>query len=87
MYYIGLAVRGAVNNVVTFRPRKKQVLVGFRIAPGSEAVDRLTEAGLIVLEYSARRRELSVRVDRTEFEQNREALRDLVHEAFEGSNR
>ena len=50
-HYIGLAKDGVANNYVSMRPRKKNVLVHFRIQRSDEVTDMIEDAGIGTLPY------------------------------------
>jgi hypothetical protein len=81
-YYIGLAQNGLPNNFVTVRPQKKNIIVNFKLPQSDELVQRLTQAGIEVLDYDARWHRLRVRLVAEDLKSHRELIHDVVHEAF-----
>lgn len=86
-YYIGLARNGLANNFLEFIPQKKNFIVRFMVPQSEELRQRLSQAGVDVLEYDTRWHRLPVRVSPDDFSANRELLRDVVHQAYETSGR
>jgi hypothetical protein len=82
-YYIGLAQNGLPNNFVTVRPQKKNIIVRFKLPQSDELVQRLTQAGIEVLDYDARWHRLPMRLVADDLKLHRDILRDVVHEAFD----
>ena len=61
-YYIGLAKNGIANNYVSFRPRKRNVVVHFRIQRSEEVTEMIEDAGLGTLPYDTRFRNYRISI-------------------------
>ena len=82
--YIGLARDGVPNNFVFCRPRRKHLLVEFKIPRSEELTRQLEDAGIDTLEYT-RWGTYPLRLTAEDFQQHRELLAHLVklaHESF-----
>ena len=84
-YYIGLAKDDRPNNFAVFRPRKRGVRLDLRLERSDEVEERLDAAGLDMLDYERRGRRYRLRLTKTEIEQQRELLTDLLQRAYEKS--
>ena len=78
---VGLASNHVSRNFITFRPRKKHLVVAFRI-PRTAAIDEeLESVGIDTLEYSQRSRRYRVRLTQQDITAHRETLTDLIRRA------
>ncbi len=86
-FYVGLAQNGIPNNFITFRPRKKHLIVEFKIPRSDELTQRLEDEGMDTLDYQARWGQYRMRIEHADIAQHRELLRELVRMAHEASGR
>jgi hypothetical protein len=86
-YYIGLAQNGVVNNFVHFKPRKRNVIVVFKVPKSEELLLRLTDAGLDVLDYDNRWKQLPIRIDQDDIQAHPDLIKELVQQAYQASGR
>jgi hypothetical protein len=77
-HYIGLSRSGIVSNFVLFIPKRKHVVVAFKIPRSDELSARLEGSALDVLNYDKQFGQYRVRVDKTRLADEREILRDLT---------
>ena len=77
-HYVGLSRSGVVDNFVDFRPRRENVVVGFRIPRSDELTGRIEQSGLDILEYSTRWRRYRVRVSKADLTKHRDLLVGLI---------
>jgi hypothetical protein len=80
-FYIGLARDGLADNFVTFRPRKKHVLIEFKISQTDEVTALIEGAGIEEFSYNRWGR-LVVSLDgKPDLNKHRELVRDLIRRA------
>ncbi len=82
--YIGLARHGIADNVLVFFPRKKHILIYFRIPPDEELDARLDDSGLTALQNTKRGRR-RVKITKDDLETQRELIKELVDRAVNPS--
>ena len=81
-FYIGLAQEGHPFNFVTFRPRKKNILLTVKI-PQSEETEKMIEDGeLETLEYNKRYGVYRIRLTEQDIKTKREILKELAQMAY-----
>lgn len=80
-YYIGLAKNGVASNYMTFRPRKKQVNLEFKIPRSDEVSERLEAAGIESLPYDVNWNAYRPYVRPGVVEEHRDLLLDLIRTA------
>ena len=81
--YIGLAKDGQPNNFVLFRPKKKFLNLEPRIGQSDEITKKLEEAGLDLMEYSARWGRYRIRLTSADLDNHRDLIRDVMKQAYE----
>jgi hypothetical protein len=82
-FYVGLAKDGQVDNFVSFRPRKNNLILEVKL-PQSEEVDaKLTEAGLDPSEYNARWRYYPIHLDKGDIDKHADLLKLLMRRAYD----
>lgn len=81
--YIGLARDGTATNFVTFKPRRQHVMLEFKLARSEEMNQRLQEAGIELLTYSARWGLYRMQLTRPDLTEHGDLLRDLAAQARE----
>ena len=85
-HYIGLAKDGVANNYVSMRPRKKNVLVHFRIQRSDEVTDMIEDAGIGTLPYDKRFGNYRISIPNAEnLEHHHELLHDLIQRSKDGN--
>jgi hypothetical protein len=82
-YYIGLERNGLATNFVAFRPRRHHVLTEFKIPRSEDLSQRLEDAGIEVLTYSARWGQYRMQLTSADLAENRELLSEFVQLAHE----
>lgn len=82
-HYIGLASNGVARNFVAFRPQKANTLTEFKIPLDEDLTEQLEGAGLSVLSYSTRYRQYRLSVRKTDVDNHREVLLQLVQKAHD----
>lgn len=80
--YIGVTRDGLTDNFVSFRPRKKHVVMGFRLAPTDSLRALLEDAGLEVMSTGRRMNRLRVSLPLSEFKTYEALIGDLARQAF-----
>ncbi|NDA81350.1 MAG: hypothetical protein EBX92_09625 [Actinobacteria bacterium] len=81
-FYIGLGIDGIANNFVSFRPRKKHVVLQIKI-PESETTDSVLEnTTLQLLDYDKRWRYYRIQLTQADVDNNRSLLLDLMRQAY-----
>src|SRR5262245_58105792 len=83
-FYIGLEVDEAVRNFVTFNPRKKHVVMTFKLPRSKEVDDQLTEADLDALAYDSQFKQYRVKLGTSLDDKQRDVLLSLTRQAWEG---
>ena len=63
-YFIGLVRNGVANNYVSMQPRKKWVIVNFRIRLSDEVTNMIDESGIGTLPYDKGFRQYRLRISR-----------------------
>lgn len=81
-YYIGLQRDGLADNFVTFRPRRKYLLVEFRIDRSDELTARLEDSGLTLMAYDQQWRRYRVQLVETDLTTQRELLNELFRRSL-----
>jgi hypothetical protein len=84
-YYIGLAQNGVVNSFVHFRPREKHVIGVFKVPKSDELMQRLADAGMEVLGYENRWKQLAIRLDQDDLQSHPDLLKELIQRAYDMS--
>jgi predicted transport protein len=82
-FYVGLAKDGQVDNFVSFRPRKNNLILEVKL-PQSEEVDaKLTEAGLDPSEYNSRWKHYPIHLDKGDIDKHADLLKLLMRRAYD----
>ena len=82
-FYIGLSENGKPKNFIIFRPKKEFISIEPRLKESSEATERLENFGLNVMNYDNNWERYRVRLKLGEVEKYKEALAEVIKEAFE----
>ncbi len=82
-FYIGLATEGEPRNFVIFRAQKQGLRVELRLDRADDIETRLAEAGIDVMDYSARNRRYRLRLSRGDVETHAALLSELLHQAHD----
>ena len=80
-HYIGLARDGIADNFCSFRPRKQNTVVDFRVPRSDELTSRLEESGLDLLTYDTRWGYYRIRLTANDIAINRPLLIELLRRA------
>lgn len=83
-FYIGVAKDGQACNFVIFRAQKQALRVEPRLKRHERIQSRLEEAGLDVMEYSARSGRYRIRLTKGDIGEHEELLADILEQAYEG---
>jgi len=86
-FYIGLAREGVPNNFVHMRPRKKHMLISFKMARTDEWDQKFEESGFELLDYQARWGNYRIRVEDTDLVKGEDFLRDFIAGAYKASGK
>ena len=81
-FYIGLGLEGIANNFISFKPRKKHLVLQVKIPPSEEIDEKLENTSLQLLEYDKRWRNYRIQVTKTDVERHRELLLELMNQAY-----
>jgi hypothetical protein len=76
-HYIGMAHNGVADNFMSFKPRKQEVLVEFRIPHDEELTARMEE-NLDFVSYKPRWRRYIIRFTERSFRENQAFIKELV---------
>ena len=82
-FFIGLTRSGSACNFVTFYPRKKFLIMSFKLPKTEEMDARLEREGLDLLDYSTRARAYRVRLTNRDVQQHGELIAELAKLAYE----
>ena len=86
-FYIGLAKDGVANNFVTFRPRRKHMIVEFKVPSSDDVTAKLEDEGLDMLDYGKRWGRYRARVTEEDLAKHADVLRGLIKLAYEYSGK
>ena len=82
-FYIGTAKDGQPFNFVVFRAQKQALRVEPRLKRNDDIEVKLEEAGLDVMEYSARNGRYRIRLTKGDVEKHRELLAEILQQAYQ----
>lgn len=82
-FYIGLARNGQPFNFVTFKPKKKHVVLELKIKHSDEVDVMIDQSGLDTLEYNKRWSLYRLRLAKGDMKMHAVTLRDLMKLAFD----
>lgn len=77
-FYIGMTRHGHTYNAVTFRPRKKHLLLGLRLPETDEMTDRIAAAGFDTQAYDRRERAYRLELTERQIANEQHELTDLI---------
>lgn len=80
-YYIGLQRDGVPDNFITFRPRKKHLILETRIERSEELDARLEEAGITTIAYDKRWKNYRFQLVPADLKTHHDLLMDLIRMA------
>ena len=80
--YIGLGLDGIANNFISFKPRKKHLVLHVKIPQSDETDERLENTSLQMLEYDRQWRRYRIQVTNADVEKHRDLLLDLMGQAY-----
>jgi len=80
-YYIGLQRDGVADNFITFRPRKKHLILEARIERSEELDARLEEAGITTITYDKRWKNYRFQLMPGDLKTHSELLLDVIRMA------
>ena len=80
-HYIGLSGPRGVRNFVTFYPRKKFIIVHFKIPFNAHTAKQVEESSLGELSYEQRGKFFRVRLYESHLEESREVIKQLIEQA------
>ncbi len=84
-HFVGLVQNGTANNYVSMKPRKKWVIVNFRIPRSDDIDDMIDESGVSTLPYDRGFRQYRVKIRHVdEVDQRRVLLSELIDAARTG---
>lgn len=83
MLYIGMTRRGQTYNVVTFRPRKRHLLLGLRLAETEEMTARIEALGIETQPYDRRERAYRLQLTAREVASEQHELTELISLAIQ----
>lgn len=81
-FYIGLEKEGAVNNFISFKPKKKNTMIRIKLEKNDE-IDNLIESfDLNVLEYDRQDKRYRFDIGEEESEKNYEDLKKIIKASY-----
>ena len=80
-HYIGLAGPKGVQNFVSLYPRRKFVVVHFKIASNAQTAKLIEESNLDELSYVRSEKAFRVRIWKSDLDESREVIKDLIGQA------
>jgi hypothetical protein len=83
-HYIGLGRNGMPDNYVTFKPRKEVLGALFRIPRNDGTTEFIESSGLDVLEYDKRWGRYRARLTKSDLDNRRDAITELIRQAKNG---
>lgn len=85
-FYIGLALDGAVNNFVSFKPKKAHVVFEVKLPRVEETDELIEQAGIETREYNGRWGNYSLRLAKGDVEKKKDTIRKLNKMAYDYRN-
>lgn len=82
-FYIGIAKEGQARNFVILRAQKQALRIEPRLKRDEGIQSRLEEAGLDVMEYSARTGRYRIRLTKGDIEKHEQLLTDILQQAYQ----
>ena len=83
-FYIGLARNGQSDNYVILRAKKQFVRMELRMEKNQQLEEKVEEAGLDLMELGHGGR-MRIKLRKTDVDQNRELIAELIKAAYDGS--
>lgn len=84
--YIGLTKAGQPNNFVTFRPKRRFMILEVKMPQSEELDSRIADAGLETLTYSRRWGAYRIRLTHDDLKVSLELVRELAIQAYKRRN-
>jgi predicted transport protein len=81
-FYIGLAKNGSPNNFATFRPQKSGMRLEVWLPRSQDLEQKLENAGLDLMEYSARWGTYRIRLSKDDLRKHSDLLADLLRKSY-----
>jgi predicted transport protein len=81
-HYLGLTVNGFTNNFVSVGPRKKYVVLSFKIEKNEEIKKMVEDAGLDIRDYNRWGR-YDITINRQDLKENKEIIEKLIRMSWE----
>lgn len=85
-FYIGMAQNGRAFNFVAVRPKRQFIRLEINLPHSVETTEKLESAGLDLMEYDTRNRNIRLRLKPGEITQYKDILLELMREAFDRKN-
>ena len=82
-HYIGLSSSGVARNFVAFRPQRTNTLTEFKIPLDKDLTEQLEGTGLSVLSYSTRYRQYRVSIRKSDLDNHKGFLLQLIQKAHD----
>jgi len=80
-FYIGLERMGLINNFITFKPRKMNIIIQPKLDRNSDYDTMIENTGLDFLDYDTRGGRYRIRLTESDIEENEEFLVQLIKDA------
>ena len=85
-FSIGLGINGLINKFVSFKPRKKHLVLQVKLPPSENMDEILENANLQILESGTRWNQYRIQLKQSDVDSNRELLLSLIKQAYELQN-
>jgi hypothetical protein len=85
-FYIGLAKDGQPDNFAIFRPRKRNLQMGFRLEQSEDIEKLLENADLDVLDYDAIFSRYRIKLSKHDIDKHKQLITDLLQKAYNQAN-
>lgn len=85
-FYIGMAQNGRAFNFVAVRPKRQFIRLEINLPHSVETTEKLESAGLDLMEYDTRNRNIRLRLKPGEITRYKDILLELMREAFDRKN-
>lgn len=85
-FYIGMAQKGRAFNFVAVRPKKQFIRLEINLPHSIETTEKLEAAGLDLMEYDTRNRNIRLRLKPGEITIHKDVLLEIMREAFNRKN-
>ncbi len=85
-FYIGMAQNGRAFNFVAVRPKRQFIRLEINLPHSVETTEKLESAGLDLMEYDTRNRNIRLRLKPGEITRHKDVLLELMQDAFNRKN-